>query len=195
VIHLRRGDVYIDVITSSTASATFPIINFWSTGPMCFLTGSALQILYPRLQEDNRILLNPFRLRSDEPFEPPLTLIDVVGKHKAQIRSLIAKYVDRGYDVQHTEHDWNPSLASRVCLPNRAEACPLAIRWVGDPCCMQLSLLGDASIRMHKPAFQHRLAQFTSVWCRGGFPCGPLCSERPGPVDAIAYTIAHHYIG
>ncbi|PIL24937.1 hypothetical protein GSI_12824 [Ganoderma sinense ZZ0214-1] len=34
IVHLRRGNFYIDLVTSSMPSSTFPVVNFWSTAPM-----------------------------------------------------------------------------------------------------------------------------------------------------------------
>ncbi|KAM5533945.1 hypothetical protein V8D89_012370 [Ganoderma adspersum] len=47
IIHLQRNNVYVDLISSTTPSAMLPIVNFWSTAPMCFLTENAVYILYP----------------------------------------------------------------------------------------------------------------------------------------------------
>ncbi|PIL34987.1 hypothetical protein GSI_02774 [Ganoderma sinense ZZ0214-1] len=170
MIHLRREDVYVDIICSTTSSSTFPIVNFWSTAPMCFLTADAIHILYPRLQEQQHALLNPFRLPLPELEDNLPELNHIVAKQKAHTRSLIAKYVDRGYDVQHTEHPWDVDVSIRACVERKAAACLLYIRWVGDARGMHLSLCGDVNTRMRSSPFQHGLQLYTSVWCRGGYP-------------------------
>ena len=161
---------------------------------MCFLTENGIHLLYPRLHEHHRALLNPCRLPPAEPADPAPQLIDIIAKHKARTRSLIAKYVDRGYDIQHTEHAWDPDISVRACSPSKAPACPFAVRWVGDSSCMHLSLRGNVDVRMRTSSEDLGLGFFMAVWTRGGYPCGPFCSGKEGPVDATAYTTCLEYI-
>lgn len=158
---------------------------------MCFLTGHGLHVLYPHLQEASRALLNPRRLPPCEPDEPSPHLIDVITKHKAHSRNLIVKYVDRGYDVQHTEHVWDPDVSIRACMTADAPACPLATRWVGDRSCLHFSLHGNVAVRKRSTPLDLGLGSITCVWSLGGLPCGPFCSDEEGPLDALAYTTRH----
>ena len=193
VVHLRRGEVYVDLISSSTPAATFPIVKFWSTVPMCFLTENGIHILYPRLQEENRVLLNPFRLPPPDSDSPPPAVVRMVGQRKAHMRSLVAKYIDRGYDVQHTEHAWDDTVLNRSCLATKAAACPRAVRWVGDGRCMDLFLGGGVDVRIHTPVEDLGLGSYTSVWSLGGARCGPLCGDGEERMKGTSYTLYLDY--
>lgn len=182
VTTLVCGTVHIDVVESLTLCATLPVLHFWSTIVMTFMTGTAIVSLYPHLLEECRGLLTPDRMEHVL-LEPPTE-----GDYPGPIHTLLAKYRSRGFDIHANHLDWarqeDPTIS---CDGLDSPACPETVRWVGDwhTLARQFSTV-DKRIGGH--VSERLLATNTTVWWRGGNSCGVPCSATGTYVIPCVWT-------
>ena len=62
VAHLKKGDLQIDIVLSSSTSPLDPIAAFWATHVQNFLTPHLICLAYPLLLEERQSLLAPAQL-------------------------------------------------------------------------------------------------------------------------------------
>lgn len=168
VITMARESTHIDIVESLTVCATQPILHFWSTTVMVFMTGTGIGSLFPRLLEERRGLLSPQRTSHVLDLHPPDdgTIIHV----------LLAKYALRGFDVRHSHLEWaRETEPSAVCHGLGEPACPQTIRWVDDRHTLTRSF-GTVTERMTCVVLEGTLATVTTVWWLGGGSCGLPCT-------------------
>ncbi|KAI0354571.1 hypothetical protein OH77DRAFT_1456692 [Trametes cingulata] len=173
LVRLTRGSFSIDLVQSLTDAASLPIPHFWSTAVMTYLTGNTVGVLYPGLLEDRRALLNPLRLHAFA---------------VARIPVLVEKYTRFGFDFKEREVDWisedgQPSQCKRTNSPS----CPFTVRWIGDRFEFHASILRVRD-RVGRPAAPKRKERLTSVWWRGGIPCGGDCSTDGVAIESGIWT-------
>ncbi len=173
VITMARGTVTIDIVESLSICATLPIPFFWTTTVMTFVTGSGIVVLFPHLLEAERGLLTPDRVRVQDTMflDQSLEQEDV-----DLLITLVAKYTSRGFDIRHTYLDWaREEDPDASCDARDAPACPLTTRWVGDRHTLTRAF-GALDTRVGGNVLQGTLATTTTLWRRGGQPCGGPCT-------------------
>ena len=168
VITMTRETARVDIIESLTVCAIQPILHFWSTAVMIFMTGTGINSLFPQLLEERRGLLSPHRTSHAFLTPPPYD--------GAIMHTLLAKYASRGFDVRYNHLEWVREMdPTAVCHGLEAPACPRTIRWVGDKHTLTRTF-GAVKERMTRPMMEGTLATMTTVWWLGGHSCGLPCS-------------------
>ncbi|KAI9069830.1 hypothetical protein FKP32DRAFT_37151 [Trametes sanguinea] len=159
VFHLRRGDIKIDVIQSTTRSALHPLPYFWSTHVMNYLTADSFCIAYPEYTLHGKGLLNPIHL-----------LDSVVPDRR--IVANIQKYITRGYDFRARTTAWAADVDAPCDNPS---ACPRTIRFFGDKYCV----IGSFTSHSDPSHYDRGLPDHdrTVRWWRGGPTCGGTCTH------------------
>ncbi|KAI0357040.1 hypothetical protein OH77DRAFT_1519940 [Trametes cingulata] len=178
LVRLERGSASIDLVQSLTDTGTLPIPHFWSTAVMTYLTGNSVGVLYPGLLEERRALLNPLRLHAFSVVRIPL---------------LVEKYSRFGFDFKDREVDWpSDNGLPSICKRTNSASCPFTVRWIGDRFEFHASVLGIEN-RVGRPAAPDRKERLTSVWWRGGKPCGRDCGAEDIIVEPGVWTqpLAH----
>ncbi|KAI0349496.1 hypothetical protein OH77DRAFT_1431184 [Trametes cingulata] len=193
VVRLVRQESHIDLIQSLTNSAPLPVMHFWSTCVMSFLTGRGCVIPYPDLLEKRRGLLNPIRAQA-----PNGLLV---------VEPLMAKYDLRGIEHRLREIDWaRDEDPTARCPRDRSSSCPHTIRWIGDPFCAHVDFRALHQRPRHIaipffPMFSPLYGVFpdpwwtlTTVWWRGGLTCGGDCDNGDDAVESAVWTQPFEYL-
>ncbi|KAH9858950.1 hypothetical protein C2E23DRAFT_716755 [Lenzites betulinus] len=176
VICLRRGLSTIDVVISHTDCATLPLPHFWSTASMVYLTGDSICVPYPSLLEDRTSLLNPARI--------------AIPGAVANLTPLIQKYRQFGFDFYLNEADWRRTVWSQwECPRSKSPTCPITVRWFGDNFC----LLTNFATRAIQPKIA--VSNLTTVWWRGGVPCGHRCNTGERGLVSGVWTQLNGHLG
>lgn len=177
VVRLSRNERFIDLIQSRSGTATVPIMNFWSTAHMVFVSGFSVGVAYPSLLERDRALLNP--IRDDITHQQMVTLLEKVHALGLQFRPTEGSWDEANTPLDHAGQ-------------SRPATCPLTVRWIGDQHCLRFDL-GDNGHRAEQWARALPGPGFTTVWWRGGAPCSEECGpSQPDIVPRVwALPLSH----
>ena len=148
-----RGDLRVDVVTSSGSSAIAPIFKFHSTPVFNWISPQGFFSAYPSLTCIRRGLLNPMALSRGR-FVPDLP--------STATRSSLDKYCERGFDVRRNPSCWQDD---RHKCTLSAE-CPISSRCVVDGGCLFMPF-EEVVGRMEVPYD----SQYILFWYLGGPPC------------------------
>ncbi|VDC01242.1 unnamed protein product [Peniophora sp. CBMAI 1063] len=114
-----RFSGHVDVVCARGGSAVMPILSFWSTLVMNFVTGSRIIVLYPRTTLSGRGYTNP-------------------TSHSDKLQACTQKYQDRGFAVGRFPH-----TADECHDPDNY--CPSKLRYTEDCQTLSITWKSDAS--------------------------------------------------
>lgn len=104
---------HVDVICAKDNSSTLPIVAFWGTLVMNYISSTAIVSLYPHMTLDGRGIENPHA-------------------DKTRVRGGMDKYRGRGFDLSFFAHN------VQVCNSS-SSYCPSVLRFTEDAQCMTAS--------------------------------------------------------
>lgn len=175
VVKLRRhsDSAGIDLILSRTSSTLYPLLHFYSTHVMNFISSNAIGCFYPRLTLSNRGVLSALQL-------PPS------GAISPRIQRCIAKYETRGFEFAMNGYDWADMGKCRS-----GPYCMQSVRKAGDSGCLFVPIQDDLDRRKRFPNGKFT-NQMGVCWVLGGLGCDRSCRLTPYPgvfVEAVASTV------
>ncbi|KAI0308909.1 hypothetical protein OF83DRAFT_1180236 [Amylostereum chailletii] len=149
VVHLHRASgVSIDVVVSSRICSTFPLVHFWNTLVLNYVSFRGLCVAYPELTFQGKGCINPARLTA------------------RNTPNLITKYNARGFNIGLFEG------TATKCGPDYAHkwSCPNTFRSFNDRSCFSMPF-GNRhdSVRDNDPHIV--------FWRFGSTECGGSCGR------------------
>lgn len=169
IFWFRKGEITLNVISSTTDNPLEPIFHFHSTVVMNFISSVGIFCAYPTLTLKRRGLVNA------EIYER--------GQSISAINACLDKYRQRGFSLSHTLGEWN-DMDRHTCT--RDPSCPHTIRTVYDhgglfyPFTRRSWIRTKTNLRIHGTTH-------SSVWSLGANRCG---NTRPRmQVSSSAYIL------
>ncbi len=180
VVTLERGDLRIDLVESTEASALYPIASFWGSHLVNFLGADSYCVSLDKMTFRGLGLISSSCLINNS-----------TTTFSEEIQQLMSKYHGRGFRfltsplaAASDDGEGNNGPSCRA-----GAACPLVLRFFGDRFCA----VGSISTTSDGTGFaRYLVSDLTVAWWRGGDACGGTCQHRadaPEKRDFMSFVL------